>query len=436
MPDLTNRDEVQKQPPFEGLFLPPLLQLLLSGSGLLITGLFGLLVFMAGVMGLLQGSKSSELLPLFSLGWSAALICALFVPSVVSSSRKLSGKESPRSPKRRFRLSLVGLVLWGGALLLGHFLSTQDILPWLFLPPLQLIAVLAPIFFLIELGRRKLPHIAGGDWSVYSFGVMLTQPLVLMAEMILVLLVAAFVLVWASAQPELMDSLVQLAQRLRDAQFDPQLMEQIITPFLQRPAVIYIGLTLGAGLIPLLEELLKPLAVWVMLGRRFHESEGFVLGLFAGGTFALLESLGMAASAVQSDWSAVMLARVGTAILHVTSTALVGWGLGAAWQKRKYFQLGVVFFLAFLLHSIWNAFGLLLGFVPFVTFSGIVSSLNLTGPIALVILALVMVLILIGANRYFQQTNAEEENAEGVGSGPNFNGSEIDLSETVENSKT
>lgn len=396
-----------KQPLKRGLFLPPLFQLLLSGSGLLITAVLGLLFFLGGILGLIGGSLSAEVLPLFSMAWSALLVFALFLPSVVNSVRLLSGKEARKTGKQTFRLALVALLLWGPLVFLGQWLANQEILPWLFLPPLQLVAVAVPIWFIIEIGRKNLPRQASA-WDVFSFGVVLTQPVILLVELALLLLIGLLVLVWASLQPQLMETLMQLAQRLQDAQFDPQLLEQILIPYLQQPGVIYLGLAVGAGLIPLIEELLKPLAVWVLLGRKFTEIEGFVLGLYAGGTFALLESLGMIASATESDWGIIVVARVGTAILHVTSTALVGWALGAAWQKRKYFQLGIIFFLAFFLHGVWNFFGLLLGLVPVLSFTGLLSSLNLTGPLALGILAFTMVLITMGANRRLQKQGQEE----------------------------
>jgi hypothetical protein len=399
---------VEQQPLKRGLFLPPLLQLLLSGSGLLITGGLVLLFFLGAVLGLVNGEGSEDVFPLFSMVWSGLLVFVLFIPSVLLSIRQLGSKEVKGPGRRYFTISIVGLLLWAPLVLLGQWLANQSFVPWLVLPPLQIVAVGVPILFLIELGRRKLPRQTVSGWDVFGFGVVLTQPIVLVVEILLLLVVGVGVMVWVSTQPELMDILMRLAQRLQDAQFDPQILEQALTPYLQQPWVIYLFLAVGAGLIPMIEELLKPLAVWVMIRRKFTESEGFVMGLYAGGTFALLESLGMVSSATQAEWGLILAARVGTAILHVTSTAMMGWALGAAWKQKKYFQLGLTFFLSILLHGIWNIFGLLMGVTPFLPISNLITALNLTGPVALGILAFVMLLIIIGANRRLRKIEPQD----------------------------
>jgi len=83
-------------------------------------------------------------------------------------------------------------------------------------------------------------------------------------------------------------------------------------------------------LIPLLEELLKPLAIWILVWRKLTPVEGFVAGLICGSAFGLIESIGNLASISGSDWIIVVLGRTGTGLLHTVATGLVGWGLASA----------------------------------------------------------------------------------------------------------
>ena len=397
-----------KQPRTKGLFLPPLFQLILSGIGLSISLLLGALFILGGVFGLIEQSLSSELLTFFSMGWSAFLVGGLFLPPLVQSVQQLTGKETHFSQKSNFRAASILMVLWVPLLLLGQWIANSEFLPWLFLPPLQTILMATPIFFLIELARRKLNFPEGGASGVYSFGVVLTQPLVLLVEMVSLVGVSIVVIGWISTQPAWMDEITRLSQRLMNAQIDPQVLKQIVLPYLQKPAVMIAVLAIGAGFIPLLEELMKPLALWVMVGRKLDESAGFVLGLFAGGTFALLESLGMVVSATGQDWSSIIVARLGTGILHITTTAVLGWGLAAARKNRKYVQLGLTFLVSFTLHAVWNMLGIYLGIQEYLP-ADTNPVLKSAGSIALGLLAAVMVLILLVANRRFRKEQTRDD---------------------------
>ena len=392
--------ETPEQPLKRGLFLPPLLQALISGTGLLVAVLMVILFFLSGFVNLFTGSASEDLLPAFSLAWSALLVAVLLLPSVVRSIRHLAGKPQQARERNLFPLALIGMLLWAPLVLLGHWLAGQPTLHWLWLPPLQVLAVALPIFFWVEAGRRRLREDPEeSSHGVYGFGVVVTQPLVIVVEIILLVGLVVLFLLWASVQPDLLAELTRLGQRMMDAQMDPMLLESILLPYLQSPWLIYLSLMVGAGLIPLVEELLKPLALWLMVGRKLNESQGFMMGLVAGGTFALLESLSIASAAAPQEWSSIMVARLGTGILHVTTSALVGWGLGAAWAQRRYLQLGLAFLLAVSLHGIWNFFGLLLGIVPFLPDVVALPGLELVGPLALGVLSAVMLLIIFNGNQ-------------------------------------
>jgi len=55
--------------------------------------------------------------------------------------------------------------------------------------------------------------------------------------------------------------------------------------YINNPFVLYTILALFSGFIPLVEEMLKPLAVWFLVSWRLSPSEGFTAGLISGLAF-------------------------------------------------------------------------------------------------------------------------------------------------------
>jgi RsiW-degrading membrane proteinase PrsW (M82 family) len=174
----------------------------------------------------------------------------------------------------------------------------------------------------------------------------------------------------------------------------------------------------GGGLIPLVEELLKPLALW-LLSPRLTPAEGFVAGLICGAAFALLETMGMLSAPVNDAWAGVVIGRLGTGLLHTVNTGLVGWGLAVAWSQERYMELGIIFLLAAGLHSIWNIFSILLGISPIFNLlgvdSGLMARLGTAAPITLGVLILTLYLLLAGFNQRLRSP------ADKTVAGPNLN---------------
>jgi hypothetical protein len=380
-------------------------QVLISGLGLLFFFIAAVALLVIGLVGIIEGNfVNTELMPFFSMAWAAGLFVLLTIPSLAYAFPRFLKKKQPDwKIKHSFRLSLIGMGVWLLVLLIGQLIQSKTDFEWFFLPPLHLLAVALPLLFLVEMGRRKL----GEDnpernLGIINFGIIITQTVVMVIEIILVILSALFLLFWISTQQNLLIEFSRLAERLMNANYNPEIVERIITPYFQRPGVIYVFLAFGAGLVPLVEELLKPLVLWLFVGRRFSPKEGFVMGLVAGATFALVESLGMISSSTGPDWLGIVIARFGTGLLHITTTSIVGWGLGAAWQKRQYLHLGLAYGLAVLLHGIWNLFGFLLGLAPFLGDKGLAYRLAIISPYALAVMAVILFLILLRWNRHLR----------------------------------
>ena len=118
--------------------------------------------------------------------------------------------------------------------------------------------------------------------------------------------------------------------------------------------VIYAGLAFFAVLVPLLEEAIKPIGVWLLCGRRLTPGQGFAAGVLSGAGFALMETLGYS-SATVDNWLGITLARAGTGVMHITTTALVSWALASTWKDGRYVRVFLTYLAAVIIHGVWNS---------------------------------------------------------------------------------
>jgi hypothetical protein len=133
---------------------------------------------------------------------------------------------------------------------------------------------------------------------------------------------------------------------------------EIVGNLINRPGFIAGSLFYIALIVPLVEEIIKPIGVWLLAGRRLTPVEGLVIGMISGAGFALFENL-MVFEA-ETVWYAVLLARMTTTTIHVFTSGLMGWALVQAWQSRRYLRLLAMYVLVVLIHGIWNAAAALL----------------------------------------------------------------------------
>ena len=383
-------------------------QLLLSGLGfLLFAGLGAVLLFM-GVAGLVGGSSpAAGALPFFSLAWICGLVCLLQAPSLVLSSMRLLGK--PRPAWRwggSFRAASWAMLAWPFAIAAGAWVARTGTLDWLVLPPLQILGVGLPLWWLIEFGRRGLPEsVPQRSWGILSSGLLVSMPVALVVELLAIGLMLVVFIVWLSSQPGAAEQMTLLAQRLANAGNDPEVLGRILRPLAMNPTVLVSVLLATSGVFPLIEELIKPLGLWVLVGRKLTPAEGFVFGLLSGAAFALLESLGTLANPSGQEWLVVILGRTGTGVLHTVTTGLMGWALASTWQDGRYLRLAGTYLLAAGLHGVWNLFGLvvalpaLFGTASLTGIAAVLLRLGQVAPVVLGVLTVLLLSILLASNR-------------------------------------
>ena len=340
------------------------------------------------------------------------LCVALLLPALYYSLRRLNGKPIPTVTIRPIRVwqAIVILAFWLSAILSGYMLETSLNAGWLMTTLLYLPAIALPVLTLAWIGLGGLPLGSRQRfWSTFGVGMLAGPGLAAMLEFLIYLGFVVLSLLLLAAHPEWMAAFNQIKSQLSSTQ-DLDTLLMVIAPYLMNPLVILLAIAVMSGLVPLIEELVKPIPVWLMAGRLHSPAQGFALGALSGAGFALVEGL-VAASSVGEDWGALAVARAGGSLMHILTTGLMGWGIASAWQERRILRLLGLYGLSVLIHSAWNAltvmivFGSLRVFLVRSTYSagnqpdalGVL--LSITGAVMLVILSALTLITLLLVNR-------------------------------------
>jgi RsiW-degrading membrane proteinase PrsW (M82 family) len=322
---------------------------------LLISSLGFLMVFAGDLLAevpIPRDQVTSSYLFLAGIGFVGLLL----IPSAFTSGKSLLGKEQ-RSID--FSVKSWWLVLAVPPLIAaGYFLSTASPLGLALFILVHLLANAAVVLWMLQLLRRKLPHgSAQRFWGMFGSGLALAPLLALVLEFALLLLIILIWLVYLQTQPELLAEINALLNRLPQSAVSPSILERIAGKYLIRPGVLGTIFVYVAVLIPVIEELIKPVGVWLLLDRDLSPWEGFLLGGLGGAGYALFENLTIGANT--EVWTGVIISRMGTTAVHILTSGLVGWGLASAWSKSRYLRLGSAYFSAVVLHGVWNGLNII-----------------------------------------------------------------------------
>lgn len=335
-----------------------------------------LLLALIGLSSIISASEARSAIPLLMLAASLGLAGLLVLPSAAYALARLLGRPVWRWPavltRPRWALAILFLPL---VYLVGYWVSRQDAPLLLLLPVLQPFAVGIPLVWICAVSLRGLP--LGSPqraWGVIASGAVLGPVLIFLLEVFAFILIVVVWSIAAASQPQLAQDILSLSQRLSAMPLDPQATQDILLPYLSQPAVIFSITSFVAVLIPLLEELVKPVGLWLLAGRAMSPALGFTAGALSGAAFALVESLGFTSSA--EDWAVLAFMRIGTGFVHIAASALVGWGLASAWSQRKYLQLALAYLSAVALHGSWNGLSILSAAASFQNYSASLAAVS------------------------------------------------------------
>lgn len=299
---------------------------------------------------------AGQMIMAFAFGFVCLLImlCAWFVLE------KVRNKESAELP---FIFPFSNWQIFGafGIVIISIGIGTtasfveNQILSWLLLPFLTILVIVPPVWLIFGLGSHGLE--LGARWRFFSiFGIGMTlAPLIMIILEILVLVFGIFIgaVYIAVSQPELVAEIKFVADQL-SVVTNEEAMINLLAPYLANTTLIMIGIGYIAVIVPLIEELFKPLGVWLFGFQIETPAQGFTLGLLSGAAFALFESLNASADG-SIGWGAIVTARAGTSLLHMTASGIMGWGIVSAFKEKKYGRLFGAYLAAVLIHGVWNA---------------------------------------------------------------------------------
>jgi hypothetical protein len=305
------------------------------------------------------------------LAWTSILSGLMLVPVFLLSLSKLRGQDPPTwldTSRVTYRKKITWILsLWPVIVLIGWFVADRPLAAAFLLGPINLLVAGLPILWVYLYASRGLKRgLQVRQWRIFGFSLTITPFIVIILEIIAILILGGLGALWVSYRtsidPSFERDLTYLFNQVSIYQNDVNGLLELLRPAILQPGVIVWVLVLFAGVIPIIEEVIKTIALWPMGGQKITPQEGFVGGLLCGAGFAFIENvLYFTVSITAMDWLILAIGRAGTGVLHMLASGLIGWGLAVAWRDGKWHFLSGTTFFAIILHGLWNAVALVTG---------------------------------------------------------------------------
>ena len=303
-----------------------------------------------------KGDAAGQMISAVAFGFEAVILlaCSWFVL------QKTLGHEQAEIPfKFPFANWLVfpvlGMVV--ASVAIGGMVAYSEIkwLAWIILPILTVLVIVPPIWLLFGLGTNGIE--LGPRWRIFGvlgLGMTIGPLIMIVLEMVLLLgIIIVGMIIIAVQNPVLFHEILNVARILKQEPNEDVTLK-LLAPYITNPLVIATVIGYISLIVPMIEELFKPLAVWIFARKLESSAQGFAMGLLSGAAFALLESLN-ASSDGSMSWPALVSVRAATSLLHITASGLVGWGIASAFREKRIMRFFGAYFTAGAIHGIWNA---------------------------------------------------------------------------------
>jgi len=303
-----------------------------------------------------EGDPAGQMISAFAFGFEAVLLLACFWFVLQKTQGREQAEALLRFPFAGWQIvAVIGLVI--GSVGIGAAVAYAEItwLAWIILPALTVLVIVPPIWLLFGIGTKGIE--LGPRWRIFSvLGLSMTLgPLIMIIlEMVLLLgIIAAGVVVLAIQQPSIFQELANLSAVIKQ-ETNEEVILKLFAPYISNPFVMATVIGYIALFVPLIEELFKPLAVWIFARKIESPAQGFAMGLLSGAAFALIESLNASGDGTTS-WPVIVSIRAVTSLLHIMASGLVGWGIVSAFREKRILRFFASYFSAVTIHGIWNA---------------------------------------------------------------------------------
>jgi hypothetical protein len=296
-------------------------------------------------------SLTSSLLNLTGMLFGAALLLPLLITSV----RKLRGQAIPLVKMPPIKLWQMAAILgaWLFMVIAGSFLNKlggygEGIAALLFS-----LEIAIPIAAIVWIAIGGLPVGSWRRvWATFGISMIGSTLAAIILEYSLVGLAAVAGGMVAAFNPKWLTILQQVRNQLTNSN-DMQTLLTSLAPYLTNPLVFLAVLLFTAGIAPIIEEAIKPAAVW-MLGKQLQSpAEGFALGAICGAGFAMLEGT-LAAGSMGQMLGIGPVVRLPSSLMHITASGIMGWAIASFRLDRRVWRLVGKYLLAAGIHSLWN----------------------------------------------------------------------------------
>jgi hypothetical protein len=381
---------------------PSTFQFVLSSLGIFLAWSLSAALFIAGIFQLTAISPS-EITAFLTYAATGMFVGVLLLPSAILSLARIMGREVKLGKSwqniRRIAHPKWLILLLPVIILIGHWANNQETLSWLILPPIHLLAVSLPILRLVWLGIRQLQNFSSQSaWGIFNTGLVLGPAVIFTLEIAVFFLILFFGVFSLALNPESILELEQFAGEIENLLPGSPEELAILTQILNNPTAIFLLVTFLSVIVPLIEEAFKPIGVWLLVGRNPSPKEGFTAGIISGAGYALFENLGNIS--VGLSWSTLVLARIGTSVMHIFTAGLIGYTLALAWKENRYLRLAAAYLLAVIIHGLWNGLTIV-STIAGLNFENAILPANLmpTSMVAMIALTTGCFVLLIQANR-------------------------------------
>lgn len=328
--------------------------LLVSGFLLLVIGLIQLFA---------NGSTTGVEYPLYGVGLMLLTIGTMLIPftllkikSLRSSSLGLVMVIKPTGSHLPVLLPVL-VILWSVVLLTGFFLIDAGKIASLFMPLLSILGIILPICIYLFLATRNVDSIPlSRGWGSLGSGLTIAPLLGIFLEFGSLTLVFTFIMVFMMQDSSLLTELEITATRLTSGQENPEILSNMLAAFIRHPINRFLIFSIIAGVVPIIEEIVKQIPIWLLAWRKLTPRTGLMMGTLGGAGFALTESLLSVSVIGGSDqWVYQIIGRAGAGLMHMITGALCGWGLSSAIEGKSYIKAILTYLTSVIIHGLWNA---------------------------------------------------------------------------------
>lgn len=319
----------------------------LAGTALNLSGALGMLVMT--LVALFEGDAETA-----SLGaWAAGSLLAMAVAGLPAVALGLRGllSNAPARPLRPIApwiLAAFGL-LFPLALLAGAGILNQPGLTSIAIP-IHLATAVLPVAFVVVLAQILGPGLSLRRlWSQFLVGLWGMPLVAIVLEVMALVPVSIVAIAGLASSVDIAGILEPMLETVPDA---GTLNEDTAIALLLNPWVLVSLFGFVSGLVPLIEEAVKTLAV-LPIARRLSPSEAFVGGALGGAGYALFEALFL--TQPDPSWLTTMIGRAGATAMHAFTAAVTCWGISQVVHHRRWGRLALAYLSSVTMHGMWNA---------------------------------------------------------------------------------